>query len=72
MTHDEFIHTCHTMRVYGGGFATSIAEAGLSADSGNKLRLLQAFPEVFAKYAPGTAFYSTTIGQGDAAGIDPH
>lgn len=63
MTHDEFTHTCNTMRVYGGGFATSIAEAGLKADGVNKLRLIQAFPEVFARYGPGSAFYSTTIGQ---------
>jgi hypothetical protein len=34
----------------GGAFAKAIAQAYTVADSGNRQRLLAAFPELFAKY----------------------
>jgi hypothetical protein len=34
----------------GGGFAAAIALAYFRADSDNKARLLEAFPDLFAKY----------------------
>ena len=62
LTHDEFIYTCHTMKNFGGGFCTSIAEAGFNADSDNKKRLIAAFPELFEKYGPGSDFYKAYLG----------
>jgi hypothetical protein len=38
------------MEKVGGGFAAAIGVAYYRADSDNKARLLEAFPELFAKY----------------------
>lgn len=59
MTHDEFIYTCQAMQCYGGSFVNRLAQAALVADTTNKDRLIAAFPEVFAKYGPGSDFYQS-------------
>jgi hypothetical protein len=63
VTDDEFIYTCHTMLRYGGGFVTSIAEAGFKADAHNRRRLMAAFPEIFEQYGPGSSFYMAYVAE---------
>jgi 2-oxo-4-hydroxy-4-carboxy--5-ureidoimidazoline (OHCU) decarboxylase len=44
------------MDQYGGSFVSSIAQALRYADPTNRQRLLDAFPDLVAKYGPGTKF----------------
>ena len=44
------------MDQYGGSFVSSIAQALRYADPTNRQRLLDAFPDLVAKYGPGTRF----------------
>ena len=44
------------MDQYGGSFVSSIAQALRYADPNNRQRLLDAFPELVAKYGPDTKF----------------
>jgi 2-oxo-4-hydroxy-4-carboxy--5-ureidoimidazoline (OHCU) decarboxylase len=44
------------MDQYGGSFVSSIAQALRYADPNNRQRLLDAFPDLVAKYGPGTKF----------------
>jgi hypothetical protein len=44
------------MDQYGGSFVSSIAQALRYADPTNRQRLLDAFPDIVAKYGPGTRF----------------
>ncbi len=53
MSESELIKAAHNMVYYGGGFAEAIASAYFRADSTNKVRLINAFPELFERYAPG-------------------
>lgn len=56
LTHDEIVYTCDAMLAY-GGFAAHIANAMFVADTANRNRLLEAFPDLFEKYGPGSDFY---------------
>ena len=47
------------MDQYGGSFVSSIAQALRYADPTNRQRLLDAFPDLVAKYGPGTKFAQT-------------
>jgi len=54
---DEYLYTLQAMRRFGGSFAQHIGQAAVVADSSNRRRLQDAFPELFSKYGPGTDFY---------------
>lgn len=54
---NTWLYTCLTMENYGGGFARHIARAALVADMSNRTRMLEAFPDLFNKYGPGSDFY---------------
>jgi len=47
-----------TAHHYGGSFLSKVAEAALNADPRNRDRVLDAFPEIVAKYGPGSVFYN--------------
>ena len=42
---------------YGGSFYKALGGAGLLADTANRERLLEAFPEMEATYGPQTAMH---------------
>ena len=44
------------MDQYGGSFVSSIAQALRFADPVNRQRLIDAFPDLVAKYGPSTEF----------------
>jgi 2-oxo-4-hydroxy-4-carboxy--5-ureidoimidazoline (OHCU) decarboxylase len=44
------------MDQYGGSFVSALAQALRYADPTNRQRLLDAFPDLVAKYGPGTKF----------------
>ena len=50
MSDADIYWTFTTAIQYGGGFYRKLAMAGLSADPGNRQRLLKAFPEMVATY----------------------
>jgi hypothetical protein len=54
---DEYTYTVAAMGHFGGNFAHYIARAGFVADSHNRRRLQDAFPDLFEKYGPKSAFY---------------
>ena len=47
------------MDQYGGSFVSALAQALRYADPTNRQRLLDAFPDIVAKYGPGTKFAQT-------------
>jgi hypothetical protein len=44
---------------FGGGFVKTFATTVRVADSNNRTRLFQAFPELLEKYGPKSNFYSS-------------
>ena len=56
MTSTELTSMITLMDQYGGSFVSSIAQALRYADPTNRQRLLDAFPDIIAKYGPGTRF----------------
>lgn len=50
MSESDLYAAAYQMEAMGGGFASAIATAFFRADSVNKQRLIQAFPELFEKY----------------------
>jgi 2-oxo-4-hydroxy-4-carboxy--5-ureidoimidazoline (OHCU) decarboxylase len=56
MNSTELHNMIMVMDQYGGSFVSSIAQALRYADPTNRQRLLDAFPELIAKYGPGTKF----------------
>jgi 2-oxo-4-hydroxy-4-carboxy--5-ureidoimidazoline (OHCU) decarboxylase len=44
------------MDQYGGSFVSAIAQALRYADPTNRQRLLDAFPDIVAKYGPSSSF----------------
>lgn len=50
ITHDEKLKMCKSMKVYGGSFASALAECFILADSENLERLYKAFPELVLKH----------------------
>lgn len=57
---DYYILT-ETMRKYGGHFMSKLADAICVADSSNKKKLIDAFPEVVTTYGPGSRFAEWVI-----------
>lgn len=49
--------TVQAMERFGGGFVARLSQALFVADSTNRERLTDAFPEMADKYGPGTFFY---------------
>lgn len=49
-SNDDILKIATNMQLYGGHFAQYIGKALIHADSGNRDRLAQAFPELFEKY----------------------
>ena len=58
VTEKQIRATIRTAHHYGGSFLSKVAEAALNADPRNRDRVLDAFPEIVAKYGPGSAFYN--------------
>jgi hypothetical protein len=56
MTSTELTSMITLMDQYGGSFVSLIAQALRYADPTNRQRLLDAFPDIVAKYGPGTKF----------------
>jgi len=56
MTSTQLTSMITLMDQYGGSFVSSIAQALRYADPTNRQRLLDAFPDLVAKYGPGTKF----------------
>lgn len=52
MSDSELNKAAHNMKRYGGSFAEHIANAYFCADSTNQVRVVDAFPELFERYAP--------------------
>ena len=52
MSESELNKAAHNMEKYGGSFAAAIALAYFRADSTNQVRVVDAFPELFVRYAP--------------------
>lgn len=42
---------------HGGGFVRALSHAWLLGDPDNRTRIEATFPEIVAKYGPGTGFY---------------
>lgn len=53
--HDIY-YVIAAMETFGGSFASAIALAASRADSSNLKRLVDAFPELFAKYAEDNCY----------------
>ncbi len=53
MSESELLKAAINMEQHGGGFAEAIAAAYRRANRFNAERLVNAFPELFEKYAPG-------------------
>ena len=58
VTEKQIQATVRTAHHYGGSFLSKVAEAALNADPRNRDRVLDAFPEIVAKYGPGSSFYN--------------
>lgn len=61
MTHQDYYILTETMRKYGGHFMSKLADAICVADSSNKKKLIDAFPEVVTTYGPGSRFAEWVI-----------
>ena len=56
MTSTQLHSMITLMDQYGGSFVSALAQALRYADPTNRQRLLDAFPDIVAKYGPGTRF----------------
>jgi 2-oxo-4-hydroxy-4-carboxy--5-ureidoimidazoline (OHCU) decarboxylase len=56
MTSTQLSSMITLMDQYGGSFVSALAQALRYADPTNRQRLLDAFPDIVAKYGPGTRF----------------
>lgn len=52
LTSDDMLYACNAMKERGGSFARTIAEAWIRGDSQNRMRVLDAFYDLFLRYAP--------------------
>ena len=59
MTSTQLHSMLTLMDQYGGSFVSALAQALRYADPTNRQRLLDAFPDLVAKYGPGTKFAQT-------------
>jgi hypothetical protein len=62
MTPTQQLHTLFTMKRFGGNFYQCLAVAGINADSSNRTRIFEAFPEIEDTYGPMSALYSEDLG----------
>jgi hypothetical protein len=53
---DDFYILTETMSQFGGNFCKKLADAIRAADSNNKQKLIEAFPEIVKDYGPGSRF----------------
>jgi len=58
VTEKQTVASIRTAHHYGGAFMSKLAEAALAADPVHRNRVLSAFPEIVARYGPGSAFYN--------------
>lgn len=63
MTPDDHIIFAETMHRYGGGFCKKLADAYCAADLTNKAKILNAWPELYEKYGPGSRFAQARIAE---------
>jgi len=56
MTHQDYFVLTETMIRYGGNFMQKLAEAIRAADSDNKQKIIDVYPDVVEKYGPNSAF----------------
>jgi 2-oxo-4-hydroxy-4-carboxy--5-ureidoimidazoline (OHCU) decarboxylase len=56
MTSTQLYAMITLMDQYGGSFVSAIAQALRYADPTNRQRLLDAFPDLVAKYGPSSSF----------------
>jgi len=61
VTEKQTLASIKTAHQYGGSFLSKIAAAALAGDPRNRDRVLLAFPEIIAKYGPGSAFYNECL-----------
>lgn len=47
----RYLELAHAMRHRGGSFAACIGDAYLHADMGNRIRLIEAFDDLFQSYS---------------------
>lgn len=55
-TSDDYYVLTETMSRYGGSFISKLADAIRAADSLNKKKILDAFPELIKSYGPDSRF----------------
>lgn len=53
----QYFYTLKTMETLGGGFVHNLAQAWTRADSYNRGRLEQAFPDMVERYGPPSTLY---------------
>jgi hypothetical protein len=51
------------MRHYGGSFCKKLADAYCAADLTNKAKILNAWPELYEQYGPGSRFAQARIAE---------
>jgi hypothetical protein len=56
MTDTEIYEMICRMKAYGGSFVVALSNAFQSADSQNKQRLIDAFPDYVSEYGPTSRF----------------
>lgn len=56
MTDIELYETMERMKNYGGSFVVALSNAMRFADSSNKQKLINAFPEYMEEYGPNSRF----------------
>lgn len=61
VTDSQTLNTIKTAARFGGSFLSKLATAALAGDPRNRSRVLSAFPEIVARYGPGSTFYSETL-----------
>jgi len=53
---EDYYVLTETMSRYGGHFCKKLSEAIRAADSNNKQKIIDAFPEIVKDYGPGSVF----------------
>ena len=61
MTESQIRHTLRSAHHSGGSFMRHLTAAALAADPLNRSRLLAAFPEIVARYGPGSDLYDENL-----------
>lgn len=63
MTPDDHYIFAEVMRHYGGHFCKKLADAYCAADLTNKAKILNAWPELFEQYGPGSRFAQARLAE---------